>query len=761
MYNRKLFLLLVTLILSASVMAQDPGEVDSLFVGYAEVDAGQKAVIEVNFSNDSELAALTIPLRWHSSDITLDSVSYVGSRIDYVGTKPITIYAPEQTVVFGAIIFFEANIPAGSGLLATLHFDIPPGTADQMIAVDSTTKESASVLFTNPNSSSFVPFVESGYIQVGEPQIPAHIDFSVTSMDFDGTVGFPSPPSQQLMISNTGDGTFDWVATTTSGWLSSVPDFGTAGLSFVGINANTSGLAEGVYYDTVIVTSAEADNSPQILPVTLTMTKLPPVIVADPTSFSVSGVQGGANPSDRILNISTSVAGSDLNWSVTNNEGWLSLSPASGMPPDPVTLSFDITGLSFGYYYDTVVVSDPNAINSPVLVPITLQIVSDLPVMEIDPPELTIVGQIGVNPAPRSVYISNSGEGTLTYEVMESSELISNVVPLSGTAPSNIFFTFETDTLDFGTYYDTVTITSPEAINSPQQVVIKYLILSNPANLYIIPASIAMNYYECWQGVGASPVVKNFQIQNLGGGSMTWEASVKSDWLSLFQESGVGDLVNSVGLTEVVDDLPVGTYVDTVTVSSNIAMNSPKKIEVVLNIIEGTETPELQFNQAVINIPAQEVFGVLLGELASVGEVVNVEAGCMDYWVEEDVPWLTIIDSVGEAPIVLRAALDVGSYTFGTYPDSIFIHSSSATNSPIRVDVSMLVWRMHGDHDWNNFIHVGDAVQMIHHIFRHGPAAMPEPYVADTNCDFFVDVSDVVVLINYIFRYGNKPCGNL
>ncbi|MEZ5358580.1 MAG: hypothetical protein R3F48_07075 [Candidatus Zixiibacteriota bacterium] len=761
MYNRMLSLLLFALLLAASVWAQDPGVQDSLYISYAEVDAGQQAVIPVNFTNDTELAAMTIPVFWGSSDITLDSVSYVGSRIAYLSTKPVTIYASEQKVVFGGIVLTEANIPAGTGLVATLYFNVPPGTPDQMIVVDTTTRGAASTLFTNPNSSSFIPFVESGYIQVGEPVIPPHIVLAPTSMNFEGTVGYPSPMAQQLQISNSGDNSFDWTASTSSSWLFAVPNSGTAGVSFTGITVNTTGLGEGMYYDTVVISSGDADNSPQRLPVSLHMVKLPPRIVADPEEFIVSAVQFGANPDDRILHISTDVLGSDLNWTVSNSESWLTLSPGSGTPPDSVTLSFDISGLTFGYYYDTIVISDPNAVNNPVEVPVTLQIVSDLPVLEITPDTLHIVAKTGVNPAVRSVFLWNSGEGSMTFDISESSPLITNVLPLSGSAPSDVFFTFDTDTLEIGDYYIPVTVVSPEAVNSPKELIVHIRVLSNPPDLYIIPSSLTMNYYECWQGVDASPVLKNFQIMNLGGGSMSWTATTSADWVYVKQASGVGDYINSVGLTDAAGDLPVGTYTDTLVVASAVAMNSPKKLVVTLNVIPGTETPEIVVNEAVVNIPAQEVFGVLFGELASLGEVVNQNAGCMDYWIEEDIPWLTVIDSVGEAPTILRAILDVGSYTYGTYPDSILIHSSTASNSPIVMPVNMLVWRLHGDHDWNNRINVADVVWMVKYIFQYGPPAQPEPYVDDCDCNFMINIGDAVIVVNYIFKYGNMPCGNL
>ncbi|MCK5125121.1 MAG: hypothetical protein KAR42_02600, partial [candidate division Zixibacteria bacterium] len=505
----------------------------------------------------------------------------------------------------------------------------------------------------------------------------------------------------------------------------------------------------------------EADNSPQLLPVTLTMIKLPPHITTDPIVFSVSAVQGGANPADRFLTISTDVPGSELSWSVSNIESWLSLAPVSGTPPDEVTLSFDITGLSYGYYYDTVTVTDPNATNSPRKVPVTLQIVSDLPVMELEPEILHIVAKVGENPAGRSVYLSNSGEGSMTFEVQENSDIISNVMPLNGTAPANIIFSFETDTLAFGDYYDTVVIVSPEAVNSPRELIIHYHIAFNPPDLYIIPFSTSINYFECWQGMNNTPPKKYFQIENHGGGNLVWYAKYDSDWLELEYDSASNELLNSITLTENVNLLPVGVYTDTITVYSDVAMNSPKKISVTLNVIPGNQTPEIYNDLTAIDIPIQEVFGFLLGELAALGDVINVNAGCMDYWIEEDVPWLTIIDSVGEAPAYITAIVDVGSYTYGSYPDSILIYSSTASNSPQVIHLNLQVWRLLGDHDWNNEINLGDVVQMINYIFKYGPEAQPEPLVANTNCDFFVDLSDVIVLINYIFKGGNKPCGNL
>lgn len=757
MTNRMLGILLLALLMAAAASAQDdPGIPDTLYVSSVEVNAGETAIVEVNFFSDEELAAITIPLAWSSPDIILDSVSLVGTRIEYIATKPVTIYQDEQTVVFGAIIIMEANIAPGYGLAGTMYFNIPPGTPDQFVTIDSTVRGPAALLFTNLNSSNFTPQYVGGTIKIGDPVLQPHISLSPTAMVFDGTLGYPSPASQALTIENTAGGTLNWTAGTSSTWLSANPPSGVAP-STAGIKAEIAGLTEGTYYDTVVISCPEADNSPQRVPVTFNVTQLPPRIVPDPIEFFVSAVVGGANPDDRILNISTDIPASELNWTVANTESWLTLLPTSGTPPDFVTLSFDITGLGYGYYSDTIVITDPNATNSPRRVPVTLQVVSDLPVMEM-PDTLHVAVATGTDADPKSIYLYNSGEGVMTYTVAEASDYILNVVPASGTAPENINFFFETASLSAGQYYESVIISSPEAVNSPRELIVHFYVTSSPPDLYVIPGALTFTYYECWQGVGTNPPVKYFQIQNVGAGVMSWTTSNYSDWLVVQQTSGIGDIVNSVGLNA--EGFSVGTYIDTITVTADNALNSPKKIVVTLNVVPGTVTPKVVLDQALTILPAQEEFGVLFGELASVGDVVNQYAGCMDYRIEEDIPWLRFVDTIGMAPHSLEAVLEIGAYTYGIYPDSFLIHSNTASNSPLKVYLDMHVWRQHGDCTWSNLIDVGDVVYLLNYEFKFGPAPKPEPLVGDCNCDFFMDVSDVVIIINYIFKNGDEPCGN-
>jgi hypothetical protein len=92
-----------------------------------------------------------------------------------------------------------------------------------------------------------------------------------------------------------------------------------------------------------------------------------PVIELSTTQFEFTTIEGGANPTGQILSISNIGAGT-LNWEITETCDWLTVVPGSGSSSgevDGVNLSVDISGLARGIYNCNLIVSDPNAGNSP------------------------------------------------------------------------------------------------------------------------------------------------------------------------------------------------------------------------------------------------------------------------------------------------------------------------------------------------------------------------------------------------------------
>lgn len=103
------------------------------------------------------------------------------------------------------------------------------------------------------------------------PATPAAtISLSPTSLAFSATAGGSDPAAQTVTISNSGTGTLEWSVTTTAAWLSLSPVSGTAPSSFTAA-VNIAGLAAGTYSATITVTGVGATNTPQSIPVALTV----------------------------------------------------------------------------------------------------------------------------------------------------------------------------------------------------------------------------------------------------------------------------------------------------------------------------------------------------------------------------------------------------------------------------------------------------------------------------------------------------------
>lgn len=104
----------------------------------------------------------------------------------------------------------------------------------------------------------------------------------------------------------------------------------------------------------------------------------PPTIAFSPSSLSFSAEEGGANPSSQTLNIWNS-GGGTLDWTVTADANWVSLSPTSGSSDgetDRITVLADTYGMDAGNYASIITISAPGASNTPQTIAVNLAITS-------------------------------------------------------------------------------------------------------------------------------------------------------------------------------------------------------------------------------------------------------------------------------------------------------------------------------------------------------------------------------------------------
>jgi Viral BACON domain/Fibronectin type III domain len=95
-----------------------------------------------------------------------------------------------------------------------------------------------------------------------------------TSLSFSGVAGGPPPLAKPITLSNPTGGTLTWTFTETAAWLGLNITSGTTTTEIDSISASvsTTGLAAGTYSTAITVNASGSANSPQSIPITLTLT---------------------------------------------------------------------------------------------------------------------------------------------------------------------------------------------------------------------------------------------------------------------------------------------------------------------------------------------------------------------------------------------------------------------------------------------------------------------------------------------------------
>jgi len=307
------------------------------------------------------------------------------------------------------------------------------------------------------------------------------------NMSFTASTSGSNPSSQILKIKNSGVETLNYSISDDAEWLTCDPPNGSSSGNVVEhtVSINKSGLSEQDYSSTITVTCSEACNSPQKVQVSLKITKEPPPeIWVNTNQLTFSTQEGGSNPPSQTIKIKNNGEGT-LNYQVTSDAFWLTVSPESGTSAGAEkshSVSINIIGLSVGNYNGKLTISDPKASNSPQEVSISLNITKELPPeIWINTNSLTFQATVGgANPPSSTIYIKNSGEGTLSYSITWDAPWL-NVSPNSGSSQGALkthTVTVNIGGLSTGTYNGTITILDPNAANSPQQVAVTLQITS-------------------------------------------------------------------------------------------------------------------------------------------------------------------------------------------------------------------------------------------------------------------------------------------
>ncbi|MCU1306235.1 MAG: hypothetical protein JWN45_930 [Acidobacteriaceae bacterium] len=188
-----------------------------------------------------------------------------------------------------------------------------------------------------------------------------------SSLVFNAGPGFT--PAPQTVNITTGGANTTWAATSNVSWMT-VTSSNSLTPGSLRISVNPSEMPQGNYAGTITVSAPGASNSPLSIPVTLAINST--VLSVTPPNLTFFGAVG-LNPNPQSIQISNTGTGT-LNWTASDTSSWLGLSAPSGATPATVTVTPDTTTTGAGIFNDTITVASSGVSNSPLLVPVSMQV---------------------------------------------------------------------------------------------------------------------------------------------------------------------------------------------------------------------------------------------------------------------------------------------------------------------------------------------------------------------------------------------------
>ena len=306
------------------------------------------------------------------------------SSLNFSGTEGGS-NPPPQTISFrkGGKRSKDWNVSSGSSWLTVT----PPSGSISSESVQLTATVNLAGLAAGTYSSSLVIGLEGFRGRVNQTTIPVtltvagttsapSISIAPTALSFSGITGGTSPAAQLISLKNPSGGMLTWSANSNAGWLGLSGASGTTTTETDSISAsvNLAGLAAGTYTGAITVSASGATNTPQVIPVSLTVSSAPtasPVIGLSVSSLTFTGTAGGSNPALQSFTVSNTGTGT-LTWTAGDNASWLTLSPVSGTNTGTVSATANLSGLAAGTYGGTVTVSATGATSKTLPVSLTV-----------------------------------------------------------------------------------------------------------------------------------------------------------------------------------------------------------------------------------------------------------------------------------------------------------------------------------------------------------------------------------------------------
>ena len=417
---------------------------------------------------------------------------------------------------------------------------------------------------------------------------------------------------ETINVTNLGRGILDWSATDDQDWLSIIPSRGITAVGetdYVDVRVNTTGLHVGTHIGTITFTAIPpATGSPDDVSIVLEVTYdpdplplIPPELYVSPTEIRDSLEKETGWTTIRTIDV-TNLGGGVLDWSVTDDQDWLSIVPSRGITAvnetDYVDVMVHTIGLSVGSYEGAITftgvcpLTGSPAKGSPSTVTVVLEVTYDpdppppLPELYVSPTKITgslkqdVLDWTDIG----SVNVTNPGGGILEWFGESDNDWL-RISPTSETTTTEVdvvtIQALPPFRLGPGTYEGTIAFTPN--IGSPDEVIVELTVeaLKKPPELYVSPTEINITLIKGtgWTDIGT------VNVTNPGGGILAWHAIAESigGWLKIAPDIGtVVDEIDSVTVQVNAIDLEVGDHFGAIAFLPNIG--DPKPVVIALTV---------------------------------------------------------------------------------------------------------------------------------------------------------------------------------
>lgn len=416
---------------------------------------------------------------------------------------------------------------------------------------------------------------------------PPAISLSRSSLSFRSIISGPTTDEQSFCIANSGGGTLQWSVGSSASWLSVSPTSGTDyGKVYVSVDA--AGLSVGTYGGSIIISAADASNSPQTLGVTLSVRE------SGSPPFGKFEIPADGSTVSGWVNL-TGWALDDVGVKfvkIYNNNTYIDhASFVENSRPD-IEQAYPDYPLNYraGWVYTLLTNSLPNGVctlkakaidkegNTVTLGSITITIKN---------PTLTLISPNG----------GESWEAGTSHSIQwDSSGSVGNVKIEYSVDNGSSWSIVSSSASNTGNYSWTV----PAVESTNCLVRISEAGDGSPSDtsdavftIYIpVPPEITLSRTHLNFGSiisGATTNAQSIRIVNTGGGMLLWTAESTVSWCNVSPVSGTGNGTVSVSVDTA--GLSFGTYDGSVTVSATYPSTSPGTVSITLIVYESGSVP--------------------------------------------------------------------------------------------------------------------------------------------------------------------------